>query len=411
MSTAEYVIVGGGLAAGTAAVTLREEGFDGHVMLVAAEAHKPYIRPPLSKAYLARLDDAELWVQQDAWWHDHDVDVRSGQHARSLDLGARAVLLEGGGSVPFDRILLATGAAPRRLDVPGADADGIHCLRTIEDSRAIREAAADGDKAVVVVGSGWIGMEVAATLRGLGNDVTVVSHAHVPLSGALGDELGEVFAGLHLDHGVRLIRDASVHGFRVAQGRVVGVRYDGGEIAADLVVVGVGAAPRVELAQDAGLPAADGIPVDAGMRSAAEAVFAAGDAASPFHPVVGQPLRSEHWANAIGTGRTAALNMLDRGVEYDDIPYFYTDQFDLGMEFSGYAPLMADSRVVYRGDLAAREFVSFWLTPDLRVVAGMNVNVWDVNDDVQRLIRSARPVDETRLADPSVPLGDLVVAE
>jgi 3-phenylpropionate/trans-cinnamate dioxygenase ferredoxin reductase subunit len=408
MSTAEYVIVGGGLAAGTAAVTLREEGFDGHVTLVAAEAHKPYIRPPLSKAYLAELDESELWVQQDAWWHDHDIDVRTGEHARSLDLADRAVMLESGVRVPFDRLLIATGATPRRLDVPGADADGIHYLRTIEDSRAIREATAEGDRRVVVVGSGWIGMEVAATVRGFGNEVTVVSHAQVPLSTALGDELGEVFARLHLDHGVRLVRGAAVTGFQVTDGHVTGVRYEGGEVDADVVVVGTGAAPLVSLAQDAGLEAERGILVDAGMRTAADGVFAVGDAANPFHPVIGKRMRSEHWANAIGTGRTAALNMLDRSVEYDDVPYFYTDQFDLGMEYSGYRPLMDDAHVVYRGDVASREFVSFWVAPDGRVVAGMNVKVWDVNADVQALIRAGVSVDEARLADPSVPLGDLV---
>ncbi|NNC11653.1 FAD-dependent oxidoreductase [Planctomonas sp. JC2975] len=408
MSASEFVIVGGGLAAGTAASTLRDEGFDGHITLIAGEAHKPYIRPPLSKAFLARLDESELWVQPDAWWHEHDVDVRSGQHARSLDTDGRKVVLEGGATVPFDRLLLATGAAPRRLDVPGADAEGIHYLRTLEDSRGIREATEAGDKRVVVVGSGWIGMEVAATVRGFGNEVTVVSHSEVPLSAALDDELGEVFAGLHLDHGVRLVRGADVQAFRVADGRVTGVVHSAGEVDADLVVVGIGAVPLVGIAEDAGFEVENGILVDAGMHAGFSDVFAAGDAADPFHPVLGRQLRSEHWANAIGTGRTAALNMLDRGVEYDDIPYFYTDQFDLGMEFSGYAPLMPGTHVVYRGDLAAREFVSFWVTGEGRVVAGMNVNVWDVNEQVQGLIRSARPVDEARLADPTVPLGDLV---
>ncbi|MHA7985716.1 NAD(P)/FAD-dependent oxidoreductase [Rathayibacter sp. CAU 1779] len=409
MSASEFVIIGGGLTAGTAASTLRDEGFDGHITLIAGEAHKPYIRPPLSKGYLAQLDESELWVQPDAWWHEHDVDVRSGQHARSLDPEGRSVVLEGGVTVPYDRLLLATGATPRRLDVPGADADGIHYLRTLEDSRGIREATEAGDKRVVVVGSGWIGMEVAATVRGFGNEVTVVSHAEVPLSTALGDELGEVFAGLHLDHGVRLVRGSGVKAFRVADGKVTGVVHSGGEIDADVVVVGVSAVPLVGLAEEAGLEVDHGILVDAGMRTGVADVFAAGDAANPFHPVLGQRLRSEHWANAIGTGRTAALNMLDRDVEYDDIPYFYTDQFDLGMEYSGYRPLMEGTHVVYRGDVPGREFVSFWVTGDGRVVAGMNVNVWDVNEQVQGLIRGARPVDEAKLADPAVPLGDLVV--
>ncbi|MGN6197405.1 NAD(P)/FAD-dependent oxidoreductase [Humibacter sp.] len=408
MSAPEYVIIGGGLAAGTAATTLRAEGYDGRLTVIAAEEHTPYIRPPLSKGYLAELDESELWVQSDDWWREHDVDLRTGRHADSLDLQERSVVLEGGDRVPFDQLLIATGATPKRLDVPGADAAGIHYLRTIEDSRGIREATADGDKRVVVVGSGWIGMEVAATVRGFGNEVTVVSHAQVPLSTALGDELGEVFAQLHLDHGVRLVRGAAVQEFRVADGQVTGVRYEGGEVDADVVVVGTGAAPLVGIAKDAGLEVGKGVLVDAGMRTGVDGVFAVGDAADPFHPVIGGRMRSEHWANAIGTGRTAALNMLDRGVEYDDIPYFYTDQFDLGMEYSGYRPLMDGTHVVYRGDVPGREFVSFWVTPDGRVVAGMNVNVWDVNEQVQALIREARPVDESRLADTSVPLNELV---
>lgn len=408
MSAPEYVIIGGGLAAGTAATTLRAEGYDGRLTVIAAEEHTPYIRPPLSKGYLAELDESELWVQSDDWWREHDVDLRTSRHADSLDLQERSVVLEGGDRVPFDQLLIATGATPKRLDVPGADAAGIHYLRTIEDSRGIREATADGDKRVVVVGSGWIGMEVAATVRGFGNEVTVVSHAQVPLSTALGDELGEVFAQLHLDHGVRLVRGAAVQEFRVADGRVTGVRYEGGEVDADVVVVGTGAAPLVGIAKDAGLEVGKGVLVDAGMRTGVDGVFAVGDAADPFHPVIGGRMRSEHWANAIGTGRTAALNMLDRGVEYDDIPYFYTDQFDLGMEYSGYRPLMDGTHVVYRGDVPGREFVSFWVTPDGRVVAGMNVNVWDVNEQVQALIREARPVDESRLADTSVPLNELV---
>ena len=408
MSEPEYVIIGGGLAAGTAATTLREEGYDGRLTLIAAEEHTPYIRPPLSKGYLAELDESELWVQPEDWWREHDVDLRTGRRADSLDLQGRSVVLGGGDRVPFDRLLIATGATPKRLDVLGADADGIHYLRTIEDSRSIREATADGDKRVVVVGSGWIGMEVAATVRGFGNEVTVVSHAQVPLSTALGDELGEVFAQLHLDHGVRLVRGAAVQEFRVADGRVTGVRYEGGEVDADVVVVGTGAAPLVGIAKDAGLEVGKGVLVDAGMRTGVDGVFAVGDAADPFHPVIGQRMRSEHWANAIGTGRTAALNMLDRGVEYDDIPYFYTDQFDLGIEYSGYRPLMDGTHVVYRGDVPGREFVSFWVTPDGRVVAGMNVNVWDVDEQVQALIRDARAVDESRLADTSVPLNELV---
>jgi 3-phenylpropionate/trans-cinnamate dioxygenase ferredoxin reductase subunit len=413
MPTAEYVIVGGGLAGATAARTLREEGFDGRIALVAGEAHEPYQRPPLSKKFLIELDESEVWAADGGWWRDNDVELRLGDAVARLDVDTRSLRTADGTGMSYDGLVLATGAAARGLGVPGSELAGVHLLRTLDDSRALHDALAGGGRRVVVIGSGWIGMEAAAAARTLGNEVTVLSRGRVPLSSALGDEMGDVFARLHLDNGVKLVRGATVRSIRESTGSVAAVDYEltdgsGAEVEADLVVVGVGASPQTALAEEAGLAIENGIAVDAGMRTSAPRVVAAGDVADPWHPVVGDRLRSEHWANAIGTGRAAALSLLGRDEVYDEIPYFYSDQFELGMEFSGYAPWMSHTHLVIRGDLIGREFVAFWVTTESQVVAGMNVNVWDVNQQVQRLIRSEAPVDEARLADADVALDELV---
>jgi 3-phenylpropionate/trans-cinnamate dioxygenase ferredoxin reductase subunit len=407
MTGQEFVIVGGGLAAATAAETLRGEGFDGVIRLVGAETHHPYIRPPLSKEYLK--GDAELdtvFVQQDAWYDDNQIDLLLGRSAQELDVGSHELTLDDGQRVHYDRLLLATGASSRRLSVEGSDASGIYYLRTIEDSESLREQIAAGGKRIVVVGSGWIGLEVTAAARGYGNDVTVIGMENVPLSAALGEELGAVFGGLHREHDVTLRLPAGIRSFAVENGRVTGVVTDSETLPADIVVVGVGAVPNIELAKNASLAVENGVLTDERMRTAAPDVFAAGDVANAFHPVVEQHMRNEHWANAINGGKAAARSMLDRDGVFDDIPYFYTDQYDLGMEYSGYPPLTRDAQVVYRGDLAGREFVAFWHL-DGRVVAGMNVNVWDVNEDVQSLIRSARRVDLDRLTDADIPIAEV----
>jgi 3-phenylpropionate/trans-cinnamate dioxygenase ferredoxin reductase subunit len=407
MTGQEFVIVGGGLAAATAAETLRGEGFDGVIRLVGAETHHPYIRPPLSKEYLK--GDAELdtvFVQQDAWYDDNQIDLLLGRSAQELDVGSHELTLDDGQRLHYDRLLLATGASSRRLSVEGSDASGIYYLRTIEDSESLREQIAAGGKRIVVVGSGWIGLEVTAAARGFGNDVTVIGMENVPLSAALGEELGAVFGGLHREHDVTLRLPAGIRSFAVENGRVTGVVTDSETLPADIVVVGVGAVPNIELAKNASLAVENGVLTDERMRTAAPDVFAAGDVANAFHPVVEQHMRNEHWANAINGGKAAARSMLDRDGVFDDIPYFYTDQYDLGMEYSGYPPLTRDAQVVYRGDLAGREFVAFWHL-DGRVVAGMNVNVWDVNEDVQSLIRSARRVDLDRLTDADIPIAEV----
>jgi NADPH-dependent 2,4-dienoyl-CoA reductase/sulfur reductase-like enzyme len=268
-------------------------------------------------------------------------------------------------------------------------------------------ALVDGNKRVALIGAGWIGLEVAATARTLGNDVRVLEHGSVPLGSALGIELGGYFAALHEKNGVILETSTDVQEILAKDGTVAGVRTRNNTVVpADVVVVAVGAQPNVELAADAGLEVDNGILVDASLTTSDPNIFAAGDVANAMHPVIGQRLRSEHWANALNQGPAAARSMLGQKVSYDEIPYFYTDQFDLGMEYSGYAPLAANAKVVYRGDRDSGEFIAFWVA-DGKVVAGMNVNVWDVNEDIQGIIRRANTVDVARLADPDVPLGEL----
>ncbi|WP_188742519.1 NAD(P)/FAD-dependent oxidoreductase [Agromyces bauzanensis] len=405
------VIIGGGLAGARAAEGARDAGHDGPLVIVAGEAALPYIRPPLSKEFLA--GDAgrdSIDVHPAEWYEERRVDVLLGRRAARLDPSAHAIELDDGRALRYRRALLATGASPRRFGGPGADLAGVHLLRTVEDSVALRDALRAGRRDVVVIGAGWIGLEVAAAARGYGNDVTVLGLETVPLNVAIGDDAGSVFAALHREHGVDLRMSTSVAGIRGEGGRVTGVELEGGDVVpADVVVVGIGAVPETGLAEAAGLEVDRGVLTDAAFRTSADDVYAVGDVASVFHPVLRQRIRIEHWANAENAGRAAGRSLAGEAVEYDEIPYFYTDQYDLGMEYSGYGVLAAGVVPVFRGDRDAREFIAFWLRDD-RVVAGMNVNVWDVNDAVQRLIRSRAVVDPRRLSDPAVPLEALAAA-
>lgn len=409
MTTRRFVIIGGGLAAATAAETLREEGYDGDVMIIGAERHLPYLRPPLSKEYLndPAQEPAETYVHPWEWYPEHDVHVLTGTLGVELDLVDNRVILDETSSVSFDKALIATGAKPRRLEVPGAQASGVHYLRTLDDSEKLRDALREGGRRVVVLGTGWIGMETAAAARNYGNDVTVIGRGAVPLSSGLGPELGAIYGQIHRDHGVQFRLQRDVRELIVADDAVTGVATDKGDevISADIVIVGHGAVPNVEIAEDAGLEVDGGVLVSASLATSNASVFAAGDAANPMHPRLGRRLRSEHWANAIGGGRTAAKAMLGQDVVFDDVPYFYSDQYEVGMEFAGYVPLAADTQPVFRGDVEGREFVAFWLSGG-KLVAGMNVNVWDVSDDIQELIRSERTVDVAKLTDPNVPILD-----
>jgi 3-phenylpropionate/trans-cinnamate dioxygenase ferredoxin reductase component len=406
------VIVGAGLAGAKAAETLRSEGFEGRIVLVGAEPERPYERPPLSKNYLVGKDEREkAFVHAPGWYEENNVDLRLAEPATALDPDAHTVTLAGGEVLSYDRLLLATGASPRKLDVPGTDLEGVRYLRTIGESDALKAALADG-LAVVVVGAGWIGLEVAAAARTAGATVTVIEADTLPLRRVLGDEVAAHFADLHRAHGVTFKFGSGVREFRGAGGRLASVVLsDGTEVSADLAVVGIGVAPNASLAQDAGLAVDNGVLVDAGLRTSAPDVYAAGDVANVDSPLLGRRVRVEHWANALNAGKTAGLALLGREVTYDRVPYFYTDQFELGMEYSGYVAPEDYDEVVFRGGTTVADgFVVFWLREG-RVLAGMNVNVWDVTDDIQALVRAGwagRAVDRVALADPDVPMKDLL---
>ncbi|MFI0409832.1 NAD(P)/FAD-dependent oxidoreductase [Actinomadura sp. 3N508] len=402
-----FVIAGASLAGAKAAETLREEGFTGRLLLIGDEIERPYERPPLSKGFLLDKEPREkAHVHEADWYEKHDVELRAGVSVASIDRDAHQVRLSTKEPIGYAKLLLATGASPRRLEVPGSKLQGIHYLRTMGDSAALKQALMHGGRRVVVAGAGWIGLETAAAARTHGNDVTIIEPEPTPLHAALGPELGGVFADLHREHGVDLRLDQGVAGFWGA-GQVSAVVTSGGaEVPADVVIVGIGARPNTRLAEEAGLDVSDGILVDASLRTSDPDIYAAGDVANAYNPLLGRRIRVEHWANALNGGPAAARAMLGQDVSYDRVPYFFSDQYDLGMEMSGVASPGEYDEVVYRGDVPGREFIAFWLSGG-RVVAGMNVNVWDVTGDVQALIRSGRPVDTARLADPGVPLADL----
>ncbi|HEY2315198.1 MAG TPA: FAD-dependent oxidoreductase [Streptosporangiaceae bacterium] len=402
------LIVGASLGGAKAAEALRAAGFEGPVTLIGAESELPYERPPLSKGYLQGKAEREtIYVHPRDWYADAGIDLRLGVRVTSIDPAAHEVTLADGSRAGYAKLLLTTGSAPRRLPVPGADLDGVHYLRTVGDCDRLKGVLSDASR-IAVIGAGWIGLEVAAAARDAGVDVTVLEAAELPLLRALGPEVGEVFATLHRDHGVDLRLSVQVAEITGAGGRAAGVRLaDGSQIPADAVVVGVGITPNTELAQAAGLAVDNGIRVDAQLRSSHPDIYAAGDVAHAFHPLWDRHIRLEHWANALHQPPAAAQAMIGLDVSYDRVPYFYTDQYDLGMEYSGYVEPDGFERVVFRGDVTGREFIAFWLGADGQVLAGMNVNVWDVNDDIQALVRSRRPVADDVLADPSVPLDSL----
>jgi len=412
MATTEtFVIVGASLAGATAAQVLREEGFDGTLVLIGAEPDRPYERPPLSKGYLQGTSPREeVFVHPADWYAAHDVDLQLSTTVTSIDRAAHEVVLAGGERVPYDRLLLATGSEPRRLSVPGATRAGVHYLRRLEDSERIRDAFAQSAR-VVIIGAGWIGLETAAAARAAGLAVTVLEAAELPLLRVLGPEVAQVFADLHREHGVDLRLGVEVTGLvgtgADEGGAVTGVRLgDGTVVAADLVLVGVGITPVAALAAGAGLDATNGVRVDEHLRTQDPAIFAAGDVADAYHPTLRRQIRVEHWENARRQGAAAARAMLGQDVTFDRLPYFFSDQYDLGMEYVGYVEPGEYDRVVLRGDVGGREFLAFWLSGG-RVLAGMNVNVWDVVGDVEELIGRGRQVDVDRLADPDVPLAEI----
>ncbi|MCC9311653.1 FAD-dependent oxidoreductase [Kitasatospora sp. RB6PN24] len=402
-----HVIVGGGLAGAKAAEALRAEGYRGPLVLVAEETERPYERPPLSKGYLQGKEAREkIYVHPEEWYREHDVELRLGTAVTAIDPAAHRLTLSDGSTLDYAKLLLTTGASPRRLPVPGADLTGVHYLRTVQQSERLRELFGSAQR-LVVVGAGWIGLEATAAARAAGVAVTVLEALELPLLRVLGREVAQVFADLHRAHDVDLRFGVKVEAIEGDGGKVTGVRLaDGTVVPADAVLVGIGVAPNTRLAEAAGLEVSDGILTSESLRSSNADVFAAGDVARARHPLFDKEIRVEHWANALNQPQTAAKAMLGQDAAYDRVPYFFTDQYELGMEYLGYVEPDGYDEVVFRGDVKSLEFIAFWLK-DNRVLAGMNVNVWDVTDPIRELIVSKRVVDPARLADPHVPLGEV----
>lgn len=406
-----FVIVGAGLAGAKAAEALRTEGFPGRIVLLGQEPERPYERPPLSKDYLqGKSERGTIYVHPKSWYADHGVDLRTSTTVTAIDPSTHRVTLAVGDPVTYDKLLLATGASPRQLSVPGADRHRVYHLRRIEDCEQLKFAFTTASR-VVIVGAGWIGLEVAAAARAAGLEVIVLERGELPLLHVLGREAAELFARLHRNHGVDLrlgARVAKITGDDPRQATGVQLE-DGSRIEADLVVVGVGAVPNTALAEAAGLVVDNGVVVDEHLRSSDPDIYAAGDVANAFHLMLGEHIRIEHWFNALSQPAVAARSMLGVDAAYDEVPYFYIDQYELGMEYSGHVAPGGCDEVVFRGDKDALECIVFWLK-NQRVLAGMNVNVWDQTDTIKALVRSGQPVDTAALADTGTPLADVLAA-
>jgi 3-phenylpropionate/trans-cinnamate dioxygenase ferredoxin reductase subunit len=398
-----FIIVGASLAGAKAAEELRERGFDGEIVLVGSEAERPYERPPLTKDYLRGESEGAPFVHEEGFYAGRGIELLTGTTVAAIDPGSGSITLEGGRELGYDRLLLATGAEPRRIPVPGAELEGIHYLRTLADCDLLRERLG-GAGHIAVVGAGWIGSEFAASARQTGHEVTVIDPTALPNERIFGSEIGTFYRDVHAAHGVKLVLGEGVESFE-GDGTLERVRTSSGQaIDCDLAVVGIGVVPRTGLAEGAGLSVENGILVDAGLETSAPGVFAAGDVASAWHPFYDERIRVEHWSNALEQGPAAARAMLGESVSFDHIPYFFSDQYDVGMEYSGYAPQWDE--VVFRGDRESGEFIAFWLRDGI-VAAGMNVNVWDVSDPIRALIRSRQAVDRGALTDPDTPLQSL----
>jgi 3-phenylpropionate/trans-cinnamate dioxygenase ferredoxin reductase component len=400
-----FVIVGASLAGGGAAATLRQEGFDGRVILIGAEPQPPYERPPLSKDYL-RVESLfeQALVHPPDFYGENGIETRFGVRATRVDAAEKVVELDDGERLAYDELLIATGGRNRRFPVPGLDLEGVHNLRTVADCDRIRHEVAPGRKAVVV-GMGFIGSEVAASLRQSGVEVVVVDRNKVPLRRVLGEEVGRVIEGIHRDHGATLIFEDTVAAFEGAD-RVERVVTQGGRrIECDFVVVGLGVEPVTELLADTGAEIDNGIAVDEFCRTGVEGIYAAGDVANHYHPVFERRIRVEHWQNALNQGPAAARNMLGKDEPYDDIPWFWSDQYDFNLQYTGFHTEWDE--LIVRGSMEERNFVAFY-RKDERVLAAVAVNRGKDLRRSMRLIKAQRPVDATKLQDPDVDLRALV---
>jgi 3-phenylpropionate/trans-cinnamate dioxygenase ferredoxin reductase subunit len=402
MARPSFVIVGAGLCGGAAAQTLREEGFDGRITLVGEEPHLPYERPPLSKEYLrGEQEKDQLFVHPEAWYSEQEVEARLGIRATAIELAAKTVALSDGDELTYDSLLIATGGRPRHLD--HEPSERVLYLRTIEDCDRLRKRISLGSR-LVVVGAGFIGAEVSASARTIGADVTMLEVLDVPLPKVLGEDLGKVYAAIHRDKGVDLRTGEGVESVEERDAGVVIRTTKGDAIEADVVVVGVGIEPNVELAERAGLELTNGIAVDEFCRTSAEGVFAAGDVADHYHPVFGRRIRVEHFDNALKHGANAARNML--GEEpYDDPHWFWSDQYEYNLQYGGFAYEWDD--VIVRGSLDERDFAAFFLKDGVLLAAlGLNRGR-EVRRAMKLISARARP-DPQKLRDDDVDLRTLL---
>ena len=402
--TQRFVVVGANLAGGTAAAVLRDEGFEGDIVLVGEEPRPPYERPPYSKEYLrGQRSFEDTLVRPAGFWAEARIETRFGVRALAVDPGARVVALDDGDSLPYDALLVATGCRNRRLRLPGAELEGVLDLRTAADADRIREVMAPGARAVVV-GMGFIGCEVAASLVESGVSVTALEPLPVPLHRVLGEEIGQVVAGIHRDRGVELVLGQGVAAFEGA-GRVEAVvTSEGRRIACDFAVVGVGVEPVTGFLAGTGVALDDGVVVDELCRSSVDGIFAAGDVARHHHPLAGRHIRVEHWQNALKQGQAAARSMMGRGAPYDDVHWFWSDQYEHNIQYAGFPPVgRVWDGIVVRGSLEERSFVAFLLEGE-RVRAAVSL---DRGRDLRRampLVRAGAVIAPDRLRDESVDL-------
>ncbi len=412
MSSDPIVIIGGGLTAARAIEAIRETDQETPIVLVGREDRLPYERPPLSKAVLMGNDPEEsAFTHPQEWYDNHHVELRLGISVDKLDTSAKTVGLSDGSELTWDRVLLATGSGVRKLKVPGSDLTDVFYLRSMPDSAAIKARLVAGSN-IVIVGAGWIGLEVAAAARENGAEVTIVEPQAAPLLGVVGEQIGTWFADLHRGHGVTFRFGDGVESLEGDEdGKVTAVLTSSGDrLEADTVIIGVGIFPNDRLAKDAGIHVDNGVVVDEALKSATPGVFAAGDVANWYNPTLDARLRVEHWANAHDGGYAAGQSIAGQEVRYGPIPFFFSDQYDMGLEYAGYVPRGTDTEVFLRGDPSSNEFMAFWVVPEgdgHRVLAGMHVNVWDTMDAVQDLVRNRTVVDTARLTDTDVPIGEV----
>ena len=401
---ATFVIVGASLAGGTAAVTLRQEGFDGRIVLVGAEPCPPYERPPLSKQYLRmQVPFENMLVRPADFYEHHGIETLYGVRATRVEPRERTVLLDTGRRLRYDKLLISTGVRNRRPPIPGLDLAGVFDLRSVTDAEALRAQIVAGKKAVVI-GMGFIGCEVAASLRQMGLDVVSIESAPTPLHRVLGGDIGRVMAALHRDHGVDTIFNDLVLRFE-GKGQVERViTKHGRRIDCDFAVVGVGVEPVVDFVAGSGIQTDNGILVDEYCRSTVEDVYAAGDVANHLHPVFGKRMRVEHWQNAMQQGAAAARSMLGKGRPYDAVHWFWSDQYDANLQYAGFHQDW--DRMVVRGSLDERRFVAFYLKQS-RIEAVVALNRGKDLRRAMPLIAARTVVDPTTLGDESVDLRTL----